>query len=61
MVKYSQLNIKLTNAQLKKLKTVLKNRTGRALRMSLKMFDGNDLPHDLLLTVVTKSKSKKCT
>ena len=56
MVEYSKLNIKLTNTQLKNLKTALKNRTRTALRMTLKMFDGNYLPHELLLTTRQKAK-----
>ena len=43
MVEYSQVNVKLTDTQLKKLKAALKNKTGTTLRMSLRMFDGNDL------------------
>ena len=49
MVEYSKVNVKLTDTQLKKLKTAVKNKTGTILRMSLKMFDKNDLPHELLL------------
>ena len=56
MVEYSKMNVKLTDTQLKKLKTAVKNKTGTTLRMSSKMFDGNDLPHELLLT--TKEKTK---
>ena len=56
MVEYSKLNIKLTNTQLKNLKTAVKNRTRTALRMTLKMFDGNDLTHELLLTTRQKTK-----
>ena len=48
MVEYSNVNVKLTDTQLKKLKTAIKNKTGTTLRMSLKMFDGNDLSHELL-------------
>ena len=54
MVEYNELNVKLTDAQLKKLKTTVKNKTGTILRMNLKMFDGNDLPHELLLTTRQK-------
>ena len=50
MVKYSKVNIKVTDTQLKKLKTAVENKTGTTLRMSFKMFHGNDLPHELLLT-----------
>ena len=56
MVEYSIVNVKLLETQLKKLKTAVKNKTGTTSRMSLKMFDGNDLPHELLLT--TRSKTK---
>ena len=50
MVEYSKVNVKLSDTQLKKLKTAVKNKTGTTLRMSLKTFNGNDLPHELLLT-----------
>ena len=56
MVEYTKVNVKLTNAQLKKLETAVKNKTGTTLRTSLKMFDGNDLPHKLLLTTRQKTK-----
>ena len=45
MVEYSKANVRLSDTQLKKLKTAVKNKTGMTLRMSFKMFDGNDLPH----------------
>ena len=50
MVEYSNVNVKLSDMQLKKIKTAVKDKTGTTLRMSLKMFDGDDLPHELLLT-----------
>ena len=40
------MNAKLTNTQLKKLKSAVKNKTGTTLRMNLKMLDGNELPHE---------------
>ena len=49
MVEYSKANVQLTDTQLMKLKTAVKNQTGTTLRMSLKMLDENDLPHELLL------------
>ena len=55
MVEYSKVNVKLTDTQVKKLKTAVKNKSGATLRMSLKMFDGNDLPHELLLTTRQKT------
>ena len=56
MVEYNKVNVKLTDTQLKILKTVVKNKTGTTLRMSLKMFDGKDLPHELLLTTRQKTR-----
>ena len=50
------MNVKLTDIQLKKLKTAVKNKTRTTLRMSLKMFDGNNLPHKLLLTTRQRGK-----
>ena len=55
MVEYSKVNVKLSDAQLKKLKTAVKNKTGKTLRMGLKMLHGNDLPHELLLTARQKT------
>ena len=49
MVEYSKVNVRLSDTQLKKLKTSAKDKTGTTLRMSSKMFDENDLPHELLL------------
>ena len=46
------MNKKWTDTQLKKLKAAVKNKTG----MTLKMFDGNDLPHEVLLTTRQKTK-----
>ena len=56
MVEYSKVDAKLTNSQLKKLKTAVKKKTEVTLRMSFKMFDVNDLPHELLLTTRQKTK-----
>ena len=56
MIEYRKFNVKLTDAQLKKLKTSVKNKTATTLRMSLKMFNGNNLPHELLLTTRQKTK-----
>ena len=59
MVECSKVNVKVTDTQLKKLKNAVKNKTGTTMRMSLKMLDGNDLLHELLLTTRQK-KAKKC-
>ena len=56
MVEYSKVNVTLSDAQLKKLKTAVKKKTGTTLRVSLKMLDGNALPHELLLTTRQKTK-----
>ena len=58
MVEYNNVNAKLTDLQLKKLKTTVKKKTGTTLRMSLNMFDGNNLPHELLLTTRQKTKQQ---
>ena len=58
MVEYSKVNVKLTDTQMKKLKTPVRNKTGTTLRMNLKMLNGNDLPHELLLTTRQKTKSR---
>ena len=58
MVEYSKLNVKLSDTQLKNLKTSVKHKTGTILRTSLKMFNGKDLPHELLLTTKQKTKPR---
>ena len=50
------MNVKLSDAHLKKLKIAVKNKTGTTVRIDLKMFNGNDLPHELLLTTRQKTK-----
>ena len=55
MVQYSKVNVKLSDRQLKQLKTAIKDKTGATLRISFKMLDGNDLPHELLLTARQKT------
>ena len=56
MVEYSKVNVKLSNARLKKLKTAVKNKLETTLRMSFKKFNGKDLPHELLLTTRQKTE-----
>ena len=50
------MNVKLTDTQLKKPKTAVKNKTGTILRMHLKILYGNDQAHELLLTARQKAK-----
>ena len=45
MVEYNKANAKLTDTQLRRLKTAVKKKTGTTLRTSFKMFHGSDLPH----------------
>ena len=58
MVEYNKVSVTLRDTQLRTLKTTVKNNAGTTLRMSLKMFDDNDLSHELLLST---NKVKKCT
>ena len=48
MIEFSKMNVKLSDAQIKKLKDAVKDNTGTTLRINFKMFNGNDLPHELL-------------
>ena len=56
MVEYSKANVKLSDTQLPKMKTIVKNNARTTLRMSLKIFDRNDLLHELLLTTRQRTK-----
>ena len=56
MVEYSKVNVKITDTQIKKLKTAVKNKTETTLRINLKMLDRNDLSHEFLLTTRQKTK-----
>ena len=52
----SNVNVKLSDTQLKQQKTAVKNKRGTTLRMSLKLLGGNDLLDELLLTTRQKTK-----
>ena len=56
MVEYTKVTVKLSDSQIKKLKDVIKGNTGTTLRINFKMFNGNDLPHELLLTTRQETK-----
>ena len=56
MVEHTKVNVKLSDSQIKKLKNAVKDNTGTTLRITLKMFDGNNLAHELLLTTRQKTK-----
>ena len=59
MVEFNTVNVKLSNLQLNKLKSAAKNKQGTTLRIGAKMFNGNNLPHELLLTTrqITKLRN----
>ena len=50
MEDYNKINAKLSNLQISKLKTAVKNNEGAILRISSKMFTLDNLPHELFLT-----------
>ena len=52
MTQYNSLNVKLSNSQLNKLKSAIKNETEVVLRLSSNMIGDNEtnFPHKLLLT-----------
>ena len=58
MTQYNSLNVKLSNSQLNKLKSSIKNETDVVLRISSNMVsnsnDNTNFPHELLLTIVNK-------
>ena len=56
MVEYNTVNVKLSNSHLNKLKRAAKNRQGTTLRINAKMFSGNNLSHELLLTIRQTTK-----
>ena len=56
MVEYNTVNVKLSDSQLNKLKNAVKNKQGTTLRMNARMFSGNNLPHQLLLTTRQTTK-----
>ena len=56
MVEYTNVNVKLTNLQLSKLKKAVKSNEGATLRIGIKNFNKEDLPHELLLTTRQSTK-----
>ena len=49
MIEYNTENAKLSNSQLNKLKSAVKNKQRTILRMNSRIFNGNNLPHELFL------------
>ena len=56
MVEYSEINCKLTNVQLNKLKKAVKSNEGATLRLGIKNFNKDEHPHELLLTTRQNTK-----
>ena len=56
MVEYSKINCKLTNVQLNKLKKAVKSNEGPTLRLAIKNFNKDEVPHELLLTTRQNTK-----
>ena len=56
MVEYNKTNVKLSDAQLNKLISSVENQTGSTFKMDVKMFNGNSLLHELLLTTRETTK-----
>ena len=61
MVKYNIKNVELSDSQLNKLKSAVKNRQGTTLKMNTRMFSANNLPHELLLTTRQTTKLRNTT
>ena len=56
MVEYSKVNCKLRNAQLNKFKKAVKSNEGTSLRLGIKNFNKDELPHELLLATRQNTK-----
>ena len=56
MVEYNKINCKLTNVQLNKLKKAVKSNKEASLRPGIKIFNKDELPHELLLTTRQNTK-----
>ena len=56
MAEYNRVNVDLSDLKLNKLKSAAKYQAGVTLRMNMRIFNGKDLPHELLLTARPKAK-----
>ena len=56
MVECNTVNAKLSDSQLNKLKSAVKERQGETLRMNIRMFNGKNVPHELLSTTRQTTK-----
>ena len=58
MANYQEAKVKLTNTQLKKLKSTVKNKTGKILRLNKKNFEDEEVPHELFLITRNATKTR---
>ena len=56
MAEYNKINCKLTNVRLNELKKAVKSNEGAILRLGIKHFNKDELPHELLLTARQNTK-----
>ena len=57
MVEYTKINYKLTNVQINKLEKAVKSNEEVKLRLGIKNFHKDELPHELLL-LTTRQNTK---
>ena len=59
MAEYNKINAKLSNLQVSKLKTAVKNNEVTTLRITSKVLNSQNLPHELFLTTrqITKLRN----
>ena len=56
MAEYNKIGCKLTNVRINKLKKAVKSNEGASLRLGIKNFNKDELPHELLLTTRQNTK-----
>ena len=56
MVEYTKIDYELTNVQLNKFKKAVKSNEEATLRLGIKNFNNDELPHELLLTTRQNTK-----
>ena len=56
MVGYNTVNAKLSNSLLNKLKSAVKSNEGTISRMNARVFNSDNLPHELLLSTRQTTK-----
>ena len=57
MVKYTTVNVKLSDSQLSKLKNAVKNKQGTTLRMNARMLNENNMSTDIKLSKVLEDSN----